>query len=69
MDFNKILLYINILGICLPLALTYMVIANLITGIPIHPITVIGLALGYAVMIKHNFLFQELWRKWFKKHK
>jgi hypothetical protein len=69
MDFHKLLLYINILGICLPVALTYLVIANIITGQQIYPFTIVGLALGYAVMIKRNVLFKELWNKWFKKEK
>lgn len=67
MDFNKFMLYINILGICLPVALTYVIIANLIIGQPIEPVTIVMLAFGYAVMIKRNFVFQELWRKWFSK--
>lgn len=69
MDFYKLMLYVNILGICLPVALTYLVIANLITGQPIYPYTIVVLAFGYAVMIKRNMLFQELWEKWFKKNK
>ncbi|WP_397539833.1 hypothetical protein [Rummeliibacillus pycnus] len=68
MDFYKLILYANILGICLPVALTYLVIANLITGQPIYPSTIVCLALGYAVMIKRNVLFQELWEKWFRKN-
>ena len=69
MDFYKLILYANILGICLPVALTYLVIANLITGQAIYPYTIVVLAFGYAVMIKRNMLFQELWEKWFKKNK
>lgn len=65
----KIILYANILGICLPIALTYLVIANLIFGQPIYPFTIVSLALGYAVMIKRNMLFKELWEKWFRKNK
>ncbi|BDH63594.1 hypothetical protein CD30_15275 [Ureibacillus massiliensis 4400831 = CIP 108448 = CCUG 49529] len=69
MDYYKLMLYVNILGICLPIALTYLVIANLIIGQPIYPSTVVILAFGYAVMIKWNTLFQELWQKWFGKEK
>lgn len=69
MDLYKLMLYVNILGICLPVALTYLVIANLIIGQPIYPSTIVCLALGYAVMIKRNILFQDLWGKWFKKNK
>ena len=68
MDFHKLMLYINILGICLPVSLTYLVIVSLITGQPIYPFTLVGLAFGYAVMIKRNVLFQELWNKWFGKN-
>lgn len=69
MDFNKLLLYLNILGICLPIALTYLVIASLITRQPIYPVTIVVLAFSYVVMIKRNVLFQELWKKWFRKDK
>lgn len=69
MNLYKLILYANIFGICLPVALTYLVIANLIIGQPIYPSTIVCLALGYAVMIKRNILFQDLWEKWFKKNK
>jgi type IV secretory pathway VirB3-like protein len=67
MDFYKLILILNILGICFNVALTYVVIVCLITRQPIEPITVLILAFGYAVMIKRNFVFIELWEKWFKK--
>ncbi|WP_047986083.1 hypothetical protein [Ornithinibacillus californiensis] len=66
MDFFKVLFYINTLAISLNIGVTYMVIVNLIFSQPIHPFTIAGLAFGYAVMIKHNFVFHELWDKWFK---
>lgn len=66
MDFEKLMLYANILGICFPIALTYIVIANLITNQPIHPIAILGLGFGYAFMFKRNHVFRELWEKWFK---
>ncbi|KGR74717.1 hypothetical protein CD33_16705 [Ureibacillus sinduriensis BLB-1 = JCM 15800] len=69
MDFHRVKFYANILGICLPVALTYLVIANLITGLPIYPYTYVGLAFGYALMIKRIILFQEIWHKWFGKRK
>ncbi|MBT2687286.1 hypothetical protein J7I93_03725 [Bacillus sp. ISL-47] len=69
MDFHKLMLYVNILGICLPVALTYLVIASIITGQQVFPLTIVGLAFGYAIMIKRNVLFQELLNKWFKKDK
>lgn len=68
MDLHKLMLYANIFGICLPIAITYLVIASLLTGQPIYPYTIVGLAFGYAVMIKRNMLFQELLEKWFKKN-
>ncbi|MFT4416047.1 hypothetical protein ACLM5H_19480 [Fredinandcohnia humi] len=64
MDIHKLILYINILGICFPVALTYVMIINIIFGITIQPVSLVILALGYAVMIKHNMLFRELWEKW-----
>jgi hypothetical protein len=69
MDFSKIILYLNILGICLPIAVSYEVIANIICGLPVKPVTIVVSAFGYAIMLKQNPLFQELKRKWFNKRK
>jgi hypothetical protein len=69
MDFQKLILYMNILGICLPIAISYEVITNIIFGLPIKPVTIGGLAFGYVVMFKCNPLFQELMNKWTKKRK
>lgn len=68
MDFHKFFLYINILGISFNAGLTSVIIICLITNQPIYPFTVAILAFGYAVMIKRNELFQELWGKWFGKN-
>ncbi|MEQ2527731.1 hypothetical protein WMO40_13550 [Bacillaceae bacterium CLA-AA-H227] len=65
MDFNKIILYANILGICFTVALTYTVVVNIFVGLPVQPVAVAMLAIGYVVMIKRNTLFQELWDRWF----
>ncbi|MYL47831.1 hypothetical protein GLV94_19525 [Virgibacillus halodenitrificans] len=67
MDPAKFLLYMNILGICLPIALTYVVFACIITHQPVQPLAIIGLAFGYVIMIKRNVVFHELWNKWFNK--
>ncbi len=67
MEFYKLLLIINILGICFNIALTYVIIVCLFTKQPISPISLFILAFGYAVMIKRNFVFKELLEKWFKK--
>jgi len=64
-DLKRLMLYVNILGICLPLALTYVIIINIFLGLPVEPVSVFILAFGYAVMIKRNFVFQELWERWF----
>lgn len=69
MNFQKLVLYVNILGICLTFALSYVVIANIIIGFPIKPVTIVALAFGFVVMIKKNALFQELINKWFNKLK
>ncbi|WP_217608688.1 hypothetical protein AB3Z07_02615 [Metabacillus halosaccharovorans] len=65
MDINKLILYANILGICFTVALTYIIIINIIVGLPVQPVAVAMLAIGYVVMIKRNTLFQELWDRWF----
>ncbi len=64
MDLQKLILCINILGICFPIALTYIMVINIIVGITIQPVSIVVLAFGYAVMIKHNILFRELWDRW-----
>lgn len=67
MDLYRLILYINILGICLTAALTYIMIVNLILGLPIQPVSICILAFSYVVMIKHNMVFRELWEKWTKR--
>lgn len=67
MDLQKLILYVNIFGICLPVAITYFVIANIIAGQPIYPSTIVCLGFGYVVMIKRNVIFHELWNKWCRK--
>ncbi|AYV68697.1 hypothetical protein C2I06_18425 [Niallia circulans] len=69
MDFNKLILYANILGICFTVALTYIIIFNIIFGLPVQPVAIAMLAIGYVVMIKRNTLFQELWDRWFSGRK
>jgi hypothetical protein len=67
MDRNKLILYLNILGICFPIASTYIIIVSIITSQTISPLSIVALAFGYVVMIRHNYLFRELWNKWFSK--
>ena len=64
MDLYRLIFYINILGICFPIALTYLVVFNVLTDQQVYPITIVILAFGYAVMIKKNPIFHELWDKW-----
>ncbi|RFU60787.1 hypothetical protein D0466_20775 [Peribacillus glennii] len=65
MDLHKFILYINIVVICLPVASTYVLLVKLITNQPITPNSIGVLAFTYVVMINYNFVFQDLWRKWF----
>jgi hypothetical protein len=67
MEFYKVMLILNILGICFNVALTYVVIMCLLFQQPIEPITILMLGFGYAVMIKRNLVFITLWEKWFRK--
>lgn len=64
MDIHKLIYYIYILGICLPVTLTYIFFVDIITGQEIRPITIVILAFGYAVMIKVNPVFHLLLDKW-----
>ncbi|TMN21851.1 hypothetical protein [Lentibacillus cibarius] len=65
MDFFKIAFFINAMTICLNVAVTYMVVADLFLNQPTAPFTIVSLAFGYGIMIKYNFVFHELWDKWF----
>ncbi|WP_246483845.1 hypothetical protein [Heyndrickxia vini] len=47
------------------MALTYTIVVNIFVGLPVQPVAVAMLAIGYVVMIKRNTLFQELWDRWF----
>lgn len=69
MDFFKLIFYINAMAISLNVAATYLVIVNLILNQQIHPFLILGLIVGYGVMIKYNFVFHELWDKWFNHKK
>ncbi|MFK4997727.1 hypothetical protein ACI2OX_10390 [Bacillus sp. N9] len=57
MDIHKLIFYIHILGICLPVTLTYILIVNIITRQEISPVSIVILAFGYAVMVKVNPVF------------
>lgn len=69
MDFFKLAYLINAMAISLNVAATYTVIVNLLFNQPIYPGLIVSLVIGYGVMIKYNFLFRELWDKWFKNKK
>lgn len=69
MDLFKVMFWINCIAISLNLTVTYIVIVNLIFLQANHPYTIVALVIGYGVMIKHNFVFHELWEKWFGKRK
>ncbi|KXH81730.1 hypothetical protein [Sporosarcina sp. HYO08] len=64
MNIYKFIFYIHILGICLPVTLTYIFFFEVFTGQSIRPISIIIMALGYAVMVKMNPVFHYLWEKW-----
>lgn len=69
MDLFKLVFWINTMAISLNLTVTYIVIVNLFFNQPIYPITIVALAFGYVVMIKYNYVFHELWEKWFGNRK
>lgn len=64
MDIHKLIFYIHILGICLPVTLTYIFLVNVLTGQEIRPISIVVMAFGYAVMAKANPVFRSLWEQW-----
>lgn len=55
MDFNKIIITLTILGICFTVALTYTIVVNIFVGLPVQPVAVAMLAIGYVVMIKKKY--------------
>ena len=63
MNPQKLILYFYVLGICFPVALTYVMIVNLIIGEPIRQMSVFILAFSYVIMIYLNPVFHELWQK------
>lgn len=69
MDFFKLVFFINAMAISLNIAATYLVIINLLLNQPIYPLLIPSLIIGYGVMIKYNFVFHELWYKWFMNNK
>ncbi|MFB4472745.1 hypothetical protein [Virgibacillus sp. SK37] len=69
MDFFKLAFFIYAMAISLNVAGTYLVIVNLLFNQPIYPGLIVSLVIGYGVMIKYNFLFHELWDKWFRNKK
>ena len=69
MDFFRLAFFINAMAISLNVTATYLVIVNLFFNQPIHPALVVSLVFGYGVMIKYNFVFHELWNKWFRNKK
>lgn len=64
MNIHKLIFYIHILGICLPVTLTYIFFVNVITGQEIRTLSIVIMAFGYAVMVKANPVFHLLWDKW-----
>ncbi|HET7579054.1 MAG TPA: hypothetical protein VFK33_07225 [Bacillales bacterium] len=69
MDFMKLKVYLDILGICFTVALSYIFIANLFLGrADQNDLLSIGiLAFGWAVILTNNQVARELWRKWIHK--
>lgn len=65
MDHFKLVFLINAMAICFNVAGTYLVIVNMLFNQPIYPGLIVSLVVGYGVMIKYNYLFHELWDKWF----
>ncbi|MFC4619951.1 hypothetical protein ACFO4N_14655 [Camelliibacillus cellulosilyticus] len=67
MDLMKLKLYLEILGICFTVALSYIFIANLFLGIENKPVDYVILAFSWVVVLKFNWTAHELWNKWFGK--
>mgnify|MGYP006875680476 CR=1 FL=1 len=65
MDHFKLVFLINAMAIGFNVAGTYLVIVNMLFNQPIYPGLIVSLVVGYGVMIKYNYLFHELWDKWF----
>jgi hypothetical protein len=67
MDLMKLRFYIEILGISVTIALTYIMIANFFLGIENEFLSIAILAFSWAVLFTSNYTARELWNKWTKR--
>jgi hypothetical protein len=56
----KMILYIYILGICMTVASTYMMISFLIFDVPVQPYFPVIVAVCWVILIKFNPVFKEI---------
>ncbi|HET7657617.1 MAG TPA: hypothetical protein VFK37_04940 [Bacillales bacterium] len=66
MDLMKFKMYLDILGICFTVALTYIMIANAFLGLSErNDLMGIGiLAFAWVVLLTRNDVARTLWKKW-----
>lgn len=69
MDMKKFKLYLDILGICFTVALSYITIANDFLGLQErNNLLALGiLAFAWVVILTRNDVAREIWDKWRKK--
>jgi|HigsolmetaGSP11D_1036233.scaffolds.fasta_scaffold26084_2 nucleosome binding factor SPN SPT16 subunit len=67
LDLMKLKSYLEILGICFTVALTFMFFANIFLNIENKPIDYVILAFSWIVVLKFNWTARDLWHKWFGK--
>lgn len=68
-DLMKLKGILEILGICVTVAMSYVFIINLVLGIQNQPVDIVILAFAWAMVIKMNWTAKELWDKWTGKWK
>jgi hypothetical protein len=66
-DLMKLKSYLEILGICVTIALTYVFVVDIFLGIENKPLDYVILAFSWVVVLKLNWTAQDLWQKWFGK--
>lgn len=67
MDLMKLKSCLEILGICVTVALTYIFVVNIFLGIENRPLDDVILAFSWVVVLKYNWTARDLWYKWFGK--
>jgi hypothetical protein len=65
-DIGRLVLYIHVLGICVSIAASYIIIIKIILGVEIQVVSIVILFISWIATIFYNPIFHQLIHKWFK---